>query len=31
MVAERISRSPGDDSAAYVVLDDATADILFRI
>jgi hypothetical protein len=24
MVAERISRSLGDDSAAYVILDDAT-------
>jgi hypothetical protein len=31
MVAERNSRSLGDDSAAYVVPDDATADILSTI
>ena len=28
MVAERNSRSPGDDSAAYVIPDDAIVDIL---
>ena len=28
MVAERIARSPGDESASFVVPDDATADIL---
>ena len=31
MVAKRNSRSPGDDSAAYIVPDDATADILSAI
>ena len=31
MIVERNSRSPGDDSAAYVVPDDATADILSAI
>ena len=31
MVAERNSRSPGDDSATYVVPDDATADIFSAI
>jgi hypothetical protein len=31
MVMERNSRSPGDDSAAYVVTDDATVDILSAI
>jgi len=31
IVAERNSRSPGDDSAAYVVPDDATVDILSTI
>ena len=31
MVAERNSRSPNDDSAAYVVPDDATANILSAI
>jgi hypothetical protein len=31
IVVERNSRSPGDDSAAYVVPDDATANILSAI
>jgi hypothetical protein len=31
MAAERNSRSPGDDSAAYVVPDNATANILSAI
>jgi hypothetical protein len=31
MVMERNSRSLGDDSVAYVILDDATADILSAI
>jgi hypothetical protein len=31
MVVERNSRSRGDESAAYVVLDDATSDILSTI
>ena len=31
MVVERIARSLGDDSATYVVPDDATADILSAI
>ena len=31
MVIERKSRSRGDKSASYVVLDDATADILSAI
>jgi hypothetical protein len=31
MVADRNSRSLGDDSTAYVVSDDATADILSTI
>ena len=31
MVAERNSRSPGDDFVAYVVTDNATVDILSAI